>query len=149
MLPDRLYTTWEAEEANRHRITTIVVADPALPNYATQNQRASLQTWRQRRCQIILSQVGKVVSENHSMMMKRQATLLAYILELIKKDYNINVTGNNYLNLSKIIYDLDSMTPVGYYQHSESTFFGMPPEPPTESHGTTIANSQQMKSSVP
>ena len=49
------------------------------------------------------------------MTIKRQATSLQWVLILIKKDYDIKTAGINFLCLSKIVYDLDTMTLVGFY----------------------------------
>ena len=46
----------------------------------------------------------------------RYATSLQWIFDVIKRDYDIKTDGINFLSLSKITYDAETMTPVGYYQ---------------------------------
>ena len=120
-LPDRLYSTWQSQEQNPHRIPQLAEAgDQDLPNNATPAQQLALLTKRRRQLQVFLSQVAKCVSENHYMEIIRHAVSLNWVLNTIKRDYDIKVTGINFLNIHDIKYESESMTPVGFYQKIRS-----------------------------
>ena len=98
----------------------IAVGDPDLPAEPTQQQRMALLDKRRRQCQVFVSLVAKCVSENHYLEITRHATSLTWVFNLIKKDYDLKVTGIDFLNITDIKYDSDTMTPTAYYQRVKS-----------------------------
>ena len=73
-----------------------------------------------RQCKVFVSLVAKCVSENHYLEITRHATSLTWVFNLIKQDYDLRVTGIDFLNLADIKYDPDSMTPTAYFQKVKS-----------------------------
>ena len=119
-LPGRLYGEWQSQEQNPHRIAVVAPADPELPAEPTQNQRDALTDKRRRQCQVFISLVAKCVSENHYLEITRNATSLTWVFNLIKKDYDLRVTGIDFLSLADIKYDPDTLTPAAYFQKVKS-----------------------------
>ena len=61
--------------------------------------------------------MAKCVSENHYLEeIICKVTSLNWVFKLIKKDYDLKVTGIDFLNLTDIKYELGTMTPAGYFQ---------------------------------
>ena len=75
---------------------------------------------RQRQLKTFLSQVVKCVSENHYTPILSHATSLELIFNTIKRDNDIKTSRINFLSLSKIMYDTNTMTPVGFYQRYQA-----------------------------
>ena len=46
----------------------------------------------------------------------RHTTSLQWIFDIIKRYFDINTSGINFLNLPKLMYDARSMHPMGFYQ---------------------------------
>ena len=97
-LPGSLYETWQSEEENPNRIAAVLPGDPETPADATAAQLAALVAKRRRQCKVFLSLVAKCVSENHYLEIIRHATSLTWVFELIKRDYDLKVTGIDFLN---------------------------------------------------
>ena len=119
-LPGRLYGEWQSQEQNPHRIAAIAQGDPELPAEPTQQQRDALVDKRRRQCQVFISLVAKCVSQNHYLEITRNATSLTWVFNLIKKDYDLRVTGIDFLSLVDIKYDPDTLTPAAYFQKVKS-----------------------------
>ena len=58
----------------------------------------------------------KCVSENRSLEILTHTTPLTWVFNLIKCDYDLKITGINFLNLADIKYEPDTMTPAAYFQ---------------------------------
>ena len=119
-LPGRLYGEWQSQEQNPHRIAVVAPADPELPAEPNQQQRDALVDKRRRQCQVFISLVAKCVSQNHYLEITRNATSLTWVFNLIKKDYDLRVTGIDFLSLVDIKYDPDTLTPAAYFQKVKS-----------------------------
>ena len=119
-LPGRMYGEWQSEEQNPHRIAVLAAGDPDLAAEPTAQQRVSLIDKRRRQCQVFISLVAKCVSENHYLEITRHATSLTRVFKLIKRDYDLRVTGIDFLNIAEIKYEPDSMTPAEYFQKVKS-----------------------------
>ena len=119
-LPGSLYETWQSEEQNPHRIAALLPGDPDTPDNATAAQLLALVTKRRRQCKVFLSLVAKCVSENHYLEIIRHATSLTWVFDLIKRDYDLKITGIDFLNLSDIKYEPETMTPAAYFQKVKS-----------------------------
>ena len=65
---------------------------------------------------IFLSQVANCVSVNHYTTVLRYATSLQWIFDKVREDYDIAHRGIHFMNLSRIKYDPETMTPAGFYQ---------------------------------
>ena len=116
-LTDGRYAEWEAEEVNPHRIAELLGnPDPELPQNPTAAQETDLLTKRRRQLVIFLSQVANCVSVNHYTTVLRHATSLQWIFDKIRLDYDLSHRGIHFMNLSRIKYDPDTMTPAGFYQ---------------------------------
>ena len=115
-LPDSHYNQWQAEEVNTHHIQALADLDPELPQNPTQLQRDELLTKRRKQLVIFLSQVANCVSINHYTTVLRHATSLQWILDKVRQDYDITHRGIHFMNLARIKYDPDTMTPTGFYQ---------------------------------
>ena len=119
-LPGAIYGEWQLEEDNPHRGAVVLATDPDLPAKPTQAQRDSLRDKRRRQCKVFLSQVAKCVSQNHYLEIIRHATSLTWVFNLIKRDYDLRVTGIDFLNLTEIKYESETMTPIAFYQKVKS-----------------------------
>ena len=76
-----------------------------------QQQRTAVLDKRRRQCQVFVSLVAKCVSENHYLEITRHTTSFTWVFNLIKQDYDLKVTGIDFLNLVDIKYELETMTP--------------------------------------
>ena len=65
---------------------------------------------------VFLSQVANCVSTNHYTTVMRHAVSLQWIFDKIRQDYDITHKGIHFLNLSRLKYDPDTMTPARFYQ---------------------------------
>ena len=104
------------EKLNAQRTLQLANLDPELPQKPTPIQREELLTKRRRQLVVFLSQVANCVSTNHYTTVLRHATSLQWIFDKIRQDYDINHKGIHFLNLSRLKYDPDTMTPAGFYQ---------------------------------
>ena len=114
-LPGGLYRDWQSEEQNPHRVAVVAPGDPDLPAEPTAQQRAAILDKRRRQCKVFVSLVAKGISENHYLEITRHATLLTWISNLIKRDYDLKLTRINFLNIADIKYDAETMTLTTYY----------------------------------
>ena len=69
---------------------------------------------------MFISLVAKCVSENHYLEITRHATSLQWVFELIRRDYDLRVTGIDFLNLADLKFDPESMTPAAYFHKVKS-----------------------------
>ena len=60
--------------------------------------------------------MAKCVSENHYLEIVKHATSLTLVFDHIKHDYDLKVTGMDFLNLTDIKYELNTITPAAYFQ---------------------------------
>ena len=93
----------------------ILISQPNQPR-----RRDSIRDKRRRQCKVFLSQVAKCVSQNHYLEIIRHATSLTWVFNLIKQDYDLRVTGIDFLNLAGIKYESETMTPAAFYQKVKS-----------------------------
>ena len=60
------------------------------------------------------------VSENHYLEITRHAMSLTWVFDLIKRDYDLQVTGIDFLNIADIKSEPEIMTPAAYFQKVKS-----------------------------
>ena len=123
----RLCSYLEPSMENGSRKKTILTeyqqcwqTDPDLPAEPTQAQRDSLRDKLRRQCKVFLSQVAKCVSHNHYLEIIPHTTSLTWVFNLIKRDYDLRVTGSDFLNLTGIKYESATMTSAAFYQKVKS-----------------------------
>ena len=89
----------------------------AQPNLAQQEaQRLTLLNKRRRQCKVFLLLVAKCISENHYLKIICHTTSLNWVFKLIKRDYDLKVTGIDFLNLADIKYKPNTMTLAAYFE---------------------------------
>ena len=63
----------------------------------------------------VLAIIGKCVSEGHFNSVVRHSTLLQWIYNTIRSDYNIQTKGIHFFNVIDAKYDPETHTPVAFY----------------------------------
>ena len=114
-LPGSIYEEWQSEEQNLHLIAAVRAGDPDLPADPTHAQWEAVTNKRRQQCKVFVSLVEKCVSENHYLEIIRHAMSLNWVFQLIKRDYDLKVTGIDF-NLVDIKYEADTMTHSAYFQ---------------------------------
>ena len=119
-LPGKLYGTWFSQEENPDRINELKDRDrvEAVANQRTQDQADTEndETLDQIRINLrtVLSIIGKCVSEGHYDSVTRHSTSITWILDMLRRDYDIQSKGVHFFNILDTKYDA-TKTPIAFY----------------------------------
>ena len=119
-LPGQPYQQWQSAEEYADRIRELTAADTVRANREIDEAEAAIKNEEKLadirvNLRTVLAIIGKCVSEGHFNSVVRHSTLLQWIYNTIRSDYNIQTKGIHFFNVIDTKYDPETHTPVAFY----------------------------------
>ena len=117
-MTEGIYNTWTSQEENNQRIVELNERDPNRPEENAANRAdviAELLSKRRRELRTFISQIAKAASKNMYASIVRHSTLLEWVYNKLREEYDIQTKGIHFLNIVDLEYNPETKTPPSFY----------------------------------